>query len=260
MTDSKKIYKCAAVSYLNTKPLLHGIVHDAIEKQLEIELAIPSRCADKLIAGEVDFALVPVAVIPTLSEAQIISDFCIGTEGAVRTVAIFSEVPIHEIEAIYLDFHSRTSVQLCQILCREYWKINPQFIPAQKGFIDEIAGKTAALVIGDRTIVLEEKFSYQYDLGTAWLAHTGLPFVFAAWVSRRALPPAFMERLNQAMQTGIDSISKLVYLLPKPHPNFDVQEYFEHYINYHLDAPKRQALDLFFQKMKENQLLTATFL
>ena len=247
--------KIAAVSYLNTKPLLNGILNSPIESELDIQLDIPSVCADKLKAGEVDFALVPVAIIPQLEKAHIISDFCIGTEGAVRTVAIFSQVPITEIETIYLDFHSRTSVQLCQILCREYWNIQPQFVPAQAGFIDEIHGKTAALVIGDRTIPLEEKHPYIYDLGAAWAAHTGLPFVFAAWVSTRPMEADFIQRFNQAMQQGIDHIPKLVYLLPKPHPNFDLQEYFEKYISYHLDASKRKALDLFLAKLGETELL-----
>ncbi len=248
-------YKLTAVSYLNTKPLLNGILNHPIEQDLDIELDIPSVCADKLLAGEVDFALVPVATIPLLKNPQIISDFCIGAEGAVRTVCIFSDVPIENIEKIYLDFHSRTSVQLCQILSREYWKIEPEFLPAQEGFINEIGGTTAALVIGDRTIDLESKHRFIYDLGEAWTSHTGLPFVFAAWVSNKKIDQDFIHRFNEAMQKGIETIPKLVYLLPKPHPNFDLQEYFEKYIHYNLDTSKRNALDLFLEKMKANKML-----
>ena len=241
-----------AVSYLNTKPLLYGILNHEVEQELEINLDIPSVCADKLKAGVVDFALVPVAVIPELENPHIISDYCIGSDGAVRTVCIFSDVPIHEIKTIQLDFHSRTSVQLCQILCREYWKITPEFVPASTDFINKISGTTAAVVIGDRTIPLEEKHRFRYDLGAAWTSHTGLPFVFAAWVSNQAMEEGFIQRFNAAMKKGVEMIPKLIYLIPKPHPNYDLQEYFQNYIHYNLDASKRAGLDLFLEKMKLN--------
>lgn len=246
-----------AVSYLNTKPLLHGIVHEGLDQELDIQLEIPSVCAAKLEQRKVDFGLIPVAAIPSLSSPHIISDFCIGTERTVRTVCIFSDVPIEKIDKIYLDFHSRTSVQLCQILCEEYWKITPEFIPAQEGFFDHIQSTTAALVIGDRTIALEEKHPYIYDLGEAWYDHTGLPFVFAAWVSHQKMDDDFIARFNAAMQVGVEMIPQLIYLLPKPDPNFDLETYFTENISYHLDSQKRAALDLFLKKIEKRSLQTA---
>ena len=186
----KKI-NVTAVSYLNTKPLLYGLVQNDMETHIDLQLDIPALCADKLLDGRAQLGLIPVATIPRLREAHIISDFCIGSVGAVRTVAIFSDCPIEEIEELYLDHHSRTSVELAKFLLRDYWKKSPQLIQAKEGFIDQIAGKRAALVIGDRAIGLEEKHAYIYDLGQAWWDHTGLPFVYAAWVSTTPLPSDF---------------------------------------------------------------------
>lgn len=241
--------KATAVSYLNTKPFMYGLLHERMEDWMEMSLNIPAVCADMLERGEVDLALVPVAVLPKLSSPYIVSDFCIGTVGAVKTVGIYADVPIEEIEEVYLDFHSRTSVQLAQVLMREYWQTNPTKLTATEGFIDKIKGKTAAVVIGDRTIGLEDKHPYFYDLGEYWQKHTGLPFVFAAWVSNQKLPEDFTAKLNKSFEYGINSIPELMYLVPTPNVDFDLQEYFTRYISYELDEAKKAGLALFLEKI-----------
>ncbi len=240
-----KKLKVTAVSYLNTKPLLYGILQSPIAAEIDLQLDIPSDCARRLSTGEADLGLVPVAVIPELESPHIISDYCIGTVGAVKTVAIFSERPLEEVEALYLDHHSRTSVELVRLLLRDYWRISPRLLPAKEGYIGQIGGPRAGLVIGDRTIGLDRRYPFVYDLGEAWMAHTGLPFVFAAWVSNRPLAPGFVQALNQAMGQGISQIPQLMYILPSPHPDFDLQEYFTKNISYQLDAAKREALARF---------------
>lgn len=244
-----KKLRATAVSYLNTKPFMYGLLHERMDEWLEMSLNIPSRCAELLEQGKVDLALVPVAVLPHLSQAHIVSDYCIGTVGAVKTVGIYSDVPIEEVEEIYLDFHSRTSVALADILLKEYWKVSPQQRQAEVGFLDKIKDKTAAVVIGDKTIGLEEKHPYFYDLGEVWQKHTGLPFVFAAWVSNKPLPEAFVERLNRAFDYGITSIPELMYLMPTPEAEFDLEEYFTEYISYELDEEKKKGLALFLEKI-----------
>ncbi|MCB0401553.1 MAG: menaquinone biosynthesis protein, partial [Flavobacteriales bacterium] len=171
--------KVSAVSYLNTLPFLYGIKQSGLEQEIDLSLDIPSDCARKLLNDEVDLGLVPVAIIPQLKEHHIISDYCIGADGPVDTVALFSDVPLEEIENIYLDYHSRSSVTLVQLLAKAFWKIKPNWIRAEEGFIDQIQGTTAGVVIGDRTFGLSKK--YKYDLAEAWKAFTGKPFVFAAW-------------------------------------------------------------------------------
>lgn len=237
--------KVVAVSYLNTKPLLYGLLHSPIAKQIDLQLEIPSVCAQMLKSGEADLGLVPVAIIPELTKPQIISDYCIGTVGAVKTVCIYSDVPIHEVDKLYLDFHSRTSVALTKLLLEEYWNVSPALIPATEGYIPRIGGTTAGLVIGDRTIGLEDKFAYTYDLGEVWMDYTGLPFVFAAWVSNQPLEPEFISSFNDALQEGLKQIPRLIYLLPTPDKNFDLKAYFTDHISYQFDPPKREALSRF---------------
>lgn len=245
-TSMTKI-KVTAVSYLNTKPLLYGLLHHPVAEQIELSLDIPSECARKLQNGEADLGLVPVAVLPDLSQSHIVSDFCIGARGAVKTVGIYADRPLSEITDLYLDHHSRTSVALTRLLLRDHWQLDLRLLPASDGYINRIGGPVGGLVIGDRTIGLEQRFAYFYDLGKAWYDFQSLPFVFAAWVSNRSLPSAFLADFNEALAEGVAQIPRLMYLLPQPQSDFDLQEYFTHYISYKLDDSKKQALQTFLQ-------------
>jgi chorismate dehydratase len=268
-----KKYKVTAVSYLNTKPFLYGIFQHSIQHKIDLSLNIPSVCAAKLKSGEVDLALVPVAVIPLLSNPHIISDYCIGAVGAVKTVCIYSQVPIEEVETVYLDFHSKTSVQLTKILFQKYWKQTPTYIStddvtqtihlspedvlasdnvATEGwYFDHIKGTTAALAIGDKTMGMSEKYKYTYDLAEIWHNWTGLPFVFAAWVSNKKLPDDFIEKFNEALHIGLEHIQELIYILPTQYFHFDLKEYFTENISYNLDEAKKMGLKRFLNEIKE---------
>ena len=189
-------YKVSVVSYLNTIPFVHGIKQSKLMNTIDLQLDYPSICADKLINGAVNLALVPVVVIPKLKHSYIISDYCIGANGAVDTVCLYSDVPIDRIQSIGLDYQSRTSVALLKILLKEYWKLNPELIKEDVGFEDSIKGKHAALVIGDRAFALNTKHEFIYDLSAIWKEMTGLPFVFAAWVANKKLPQDFTNAFS----------------------------------------------------------------
>jgi chorismate dehydratase len=236
--------KISAVSYLNTKPFIYGLFRSDLADQFDLSLDMPSVCARKLKEGEVDLALTPIAIIPELPSSYLVSDFCIGAEGTVKTVCLYAQKPLREIRRIFLDFHSRTSVALVKVLCREYWNINPEFVPATEGYEKEIQGDTAGVIIGDRTIGKASQFTHVYDLGEAWTAWTRLPFVFAAWVSTRPLPASFVEPFNKALEFGVGHIPELIKVLPSI-SDFDLEDYFKKYISYELTDAKWEALQRF---------------
>ncbi len=74
---------------------------------------------------------------------------------------------------------------------------------AKKDFIDHIKGTTAAVVIGDRALEQRKKSKYIYDLAACWIDMTGLPFVFAAWISNKKLPETFIEAFNNNKALGL---------------------------------------------------------
>jgi chorismate dehydratase len=242
--------KISAVSYLNTIPFIHGLKQSELIKTLDLQLDYPSICADKLINGTVDLALVPVAVIPKLKEAYIISDYCIGANGAVDTVCLYSDVHIDEIESIALDYQSRTSVALLRILLKEYWQLDPELKKANVGFEDNIKGKHAALIIGDRAFTLNTKHAYIYDLSAIWKEMTGLSFVFAAWVANTKLPQDFIISFNTALEKGLSNIDKALALEGDSYPNCkNPEDYLNNKISYNLDVEKQKGMELFLRKI-----------
>lgn len=213
--------------------------------EVELLLDYPARIAKMLQEDEVDIGLVPVAAIPRLKEHHIISDYCIGTSGEVASVCLFSNVPMAEIKSVLLDYQSRTSVALFRLLLKEYWKISPTLIEGTPGYEHDIGGTTAGLVIGDRALQQRKRSPYIYDLGSAWKDMTGLPFVFAAWVANKALPPSFIDSFNAATGKGFAHLEAIVSA--HPFPAYDLHAYYTANIDYRLDAEKRKALKLFLE-------------
>jgi chorismate dehydratase len=242
--------KVGIVNYLNTAPLLYGLQNGPIRDEIELVPDYPAHLACDLKNGTIDLGLVPVAVIPELNQWFLNGDYCIGSTGPVASVCLFSEVPLEKVERVLLDYQSRTSVELAKVLLRDYWKMHPVFEAARPGFQDEIKGTTAGLVIGDRSFEQRNLSPFIYDLGEAWQAHTGLPFVFAAWVSNKPLDPGFIDRFNEANAVGLDNLDKVIAL--HPYKLFDLRRYYTRYISYNFDEAKKQGLERFLHNFAPN--------
>lgn len=243
----KKI-KVGAVSYLNTKPFLYGIRNHIVTNEIELIEDYPAKVAQMLINDQIDVGLVPVATIPRLKEWHIITNYCIGASGDVASVCIFSEVPMEQIECVFLDYQSRTSVNLAKILLREYWKKDVELIDASgEDFREKIKGTTAGVVIGDRALEQRSKSKYIYDLAGAWLQHTGLPFVFAAWISNKKLSDEFIYLFNEANKLGVENAKYVARYINYNH--YDLKEYYTKNIDYNLTEEKRKGLETFLRKL-----------
>ena len=241
----KEKIKIGAVSYLNTKPLLYGLERSSIKEDIILSTAYPAQLAAALKEQTIDLALLPVAAISSIPHAQIIGNYGIAADGDVASVALFSHVPLAEITHIYLDYQSRSSVRLTQELVSAYWKIAPEFIAADTQYIASIQGTKAGVIIGDRALQQLPNFPYVYDLSAAWKAFTGLPFVFAAWVSNRSLPASFVEAFDEANALGLQHLEEIV--AAHPFPEYDLLHYYQKNIHYELDENKRKGLDLFLK-------------
>lgn len=248
LDELDKRIRVGAVSYLNTRPLLYGVHRSGLADRISLVEAYPAKIAAMLLNDEIDVGLVPVAIIPKLKEAHIVTDYCIGAEGEVASVALFSEVPLEQVETLLLDYQSRTSVNLAKVLLREYWKKEVVFEDAKEDFRSAIKGTTAGIVIGDRALEQRRISAYTYDLAAAWRAHTGLPFVFAAWVANRPLDEGFIDAFNRANAYGVSHIAEVVKEID--YPVYDLTRYYTENINYHLTDEKRKALALFLDKIK----------
>jgi chorismate dehydratase len=242
--------KIVLVSYHNSLPFLYGLENSAyISENCEIVTKYPSEGARMLLDGECDIALVPVGVIPQLKISYIVSKFCIGAEGRVRSVLLVSQVPLEMISRIYLDYQSATSVRLVKILAKHHWNINPEFIESKPGYENQIKGGTAGVIIGDRCFEYTN-YKYQYDLAEEWINFTGYPFVFAAWLSLKPVKAELKKELNDALEYGISNIDSVIQTYKHKfafNPNFNAREYYTKNISYYLNEGKSRGMSAFIK-------------
>lgn len=241
-----------AVSYLNTRPLTFGFDQGLMADEINLVFDYPSNIARGLLDGSIDIGLVPVAVIPSMAEAHILPGYCIGAEGEVASVALFSDVPPEQIENVLLDYQSRTSVALLKILLKKFWKISPRLVDAGEDYERSIGGTTAGLVIGDRAFVQRKRSAFTFDLALAWKEMTGLPFVFAAWVSNRALDAGFCGRFKEAETKGLQQLDTVI--AQNPCNDYDLHKYYTQNISYVLDENKMKGLQLFLDYITNSEV------
>ncbi len=251
-----KRIRVGVVSYLNTRPLLYGIRRSGLMDKIDLVEDYPAHIAGMLLNDEIDVGLVPVAIIPQLKESYIVTDHCIGADAEVASVAIFSEVPMEQITTVLLDYQSRTSVNLAKVLLKEYWKKEVVFEDAGEDFRSHIKGTAAGVVIGDRALEQRTQSAYIYDLGLAWKKYTGLPFVFAAWVSNKPLGEDFEDAFNRANGYGLHHIDEVVADIDCNW--YDMKTYYTKNISYRLDAEKRKGLALFLEKIQQSASISSS--
>jgi len=233
--------KISAVSYTNTLPFLNGISHSPVSDQIDLRVDHPSACAQRVIDNEVDMGIIPTAALLSLPQYYINTDFCIGTEGAVDSVFIFSQKPADQISSILLDQQSRTSNGLARILLKYHW--NREVEIKSEGEAD------AYVLIGDRTFGKKDTVPYVYDLGLEWKKFTGLPFAFALWVSNKELPKEFLEKFNEALRYGVEHADDVIAGLPT-YAGLDYHRYLTQNLDFHLTAEKRKAVEKYLTLYK----------
>ncbi len=113
---TSKPVRIAAVSFLNTKPLIHYLLD---RPDVEVEVDVPSRLIDRLRHGQADAALVPVVDwAESADDTAIVSDGCIASDGTTLTVRVFCQCRPQEVTTLHADTDSHSSVMLARVL----WK------------------------------------------------------------------------------------------------------------------------------------------
>jgi len=248
--------RVSIVSYLNSKPFLYGLSQSLIAYEIDLNLDIPSKVAAKLAFNLADIGLIPVAGLEDLNDYQIISDYCIGSVGKVRTVVLVSDVPLELIETVLMDYQSRSSVLLAKVLAKFYWKKSFKWENTCNDFQNvSIKGNTAGVIIGDRVFDIENKFKYIYDLSEEWYNFTRLPFVFAVWAANKKVSPSFKTGFNKALAFGIENIAEIEKMEQSYYPNVNIADYFTQNISFELDDEKRAGMKNFLELARKLELV-----
>jgi len=251
--------RIGAVSYLNTRPLVFGLEQGVGDDRIELSYSVPARLADRMIAGELDIALMPVIELVKMPELEIVPGLAIGTSGPSRSVLLVSRRPIEKVESIALDAESRTSNALVQVLCQRVWKIAPRFIAGHRGLDEALLECDAAVQIGDKALFAEPPAdTVVYDLGGVWSAATGLPFVFAAWFARPgAIDRKVYEALHESKRRGVRAVGPIAEDYTwrgHQYPQLS-KDYLEKNIRFRLGSAELDAMRAFFDAAAEIGLI-----
>ena len=189
--------RLGAVSYLNTVPLVWGMLHGEQRENVELSFSLPAECAEQVGLDLIDIGLVPVAEIARQG-LEIVPGLGICCVGQVRSILLVSRVPLRYIRTLAADSGSRTSVQLARVILRERYGVEAEITRQHPDLEAMLAEADAALIIGDPALDLDpDRLRYEWlDLGQEWFALTGLPMVFAAWAGKPEREPARLESLT----------------------------------------------------------------
>lgn len=243
--------RIGAVSYLNTKPLIHTL-RERLGSWGKLSLNLPSRLADDLAGGRLDVALIPSVEYLRGTGYRLVSDAAIACRGPVWSVRLLSRVPTPQIRTLALDEGSRTSAAMVRVLLSEIHGVRPKTIPLPMESTPEHVDADAVLLIGDRAMhPARGTYREIWDLGDRWCRHTELPFVFAAWVARPGVDVSGVaECLQASRDQGVEQFESIATEHAATHglTTEDLHRYFAENLHFRLGARERLGLDAFAQK------------
>lgn len=231
------LYKLAAVSYLNALPLIHYLKERPV-------LAAPAAMTRLLKIKEVDIATAPIVTWFDNPEYSLVPGICIGSNGPVRSVKLFfrsPEITIQNVRSVYLDMESRTSILLLKVLLHfKYGRDLEEIVFCHPLPPREVE---ARLLIGDKAMK-ELPEAPPVDLGCEWTSWTGLPFVYAAWISRhQEVSGKAIDELTKARDQGVSELASVIPLNP-PLPASLIEEYLQNMI-YTMGPGEIEGMELF---------------
>ena len=245
-----------AVSYLNTVPLVWGMLHGRDQQDgrgvFNLGFALPSECADQLASGEADIGIVPVIELAR----QRLEYFCgagIACRGPVRSILLVSKVPPAKIRTLATDEGSRTSVALARVILAEKYGAEPALVSRPAELAPMLGEADAALLIGDPALRLDPaKLPFEtLDLGGEWIALTGSPMVFAVWAGRKELiEERHASALLGSCRYGLRHLDDIVQAesAPRGIPADLARKYLTSHIVFELGERDYAGLDLFLRR------------
>ena len=241
--------KIGTVPYCNAFPLIHYLpeyLPDAV-----ISEWVPSAMRQQLAEGKLDMALMPIAELPFLPNSKIVSNCCIACNGAIRSVLLFSRKPIEQIRTISLDTASKSSVTICELVLRHFYRIQPDKHRLEQHQNPDDCRTDAFVVIGDRALAYRpsNSWAYRYDIGELWRAKTGLSLVFAAWAGCSPLVEDFslISALESARDRGLRQLEAILDAkMVLPLSREQILDYYRRAIVYTMGKEEHAGLECFF--------------
>lgn len=247
MTDPEPYkFRVGSVPYLNAAPLTRGIESDLI-------LATPAKLAQMLRRDELDAALVSVTEVLLNDRYDILDGIAIASLGEVYSVLLAHRKPLTEVKEVFCDTASLTSVNLLKVLLAERG-LRPEFKPLESYQLAH--EKDFVLLIGDPAIEFQRApHAHEiFDLGSAWLELTHLPFVYAVWALRRGIENKELRyELRGSKSHGLETLDQLIETRQEFDADFR-RDYFEWHIHYHLATDEKRGIAKFCELLRKHDL------
>jgi predicted solute-binding protein len=251
LSQTKTKYRIGAVGYLNTSPLVWGMLHGPQREQVALSLSPPAICAEQVEAGATQIGLVPVAEIARQG-LEILPGLGISCFGAVRSILLFSRVPWGQVRTLAVDSGSRTSVQLARVILRERFGVEPQVAALSPDLESMLQHADSALIIGDPALRIHAELTpyHWLDLGAEWQNLTQLPMVFAAWAGKPHLP---IDELSEVTHASFEfGKARLAEIAAAEYAQRGIShelayQYLNQYIRYEIGPRELSGLETFFE-------------
>jgi len=251
--------RVGSVPYMNAAPLTRWLETDEATPYVEVVYAPPSLLARQLEARALDVALVSSVELARRDDVRAVADLCISSRDAVRSVRLFCKLPIRQVRTVALDASSLTSAALTQILLARAFGVHAKYRHAVPDLDAMLGQADAALLIGDLGMTAEPHAVREVlDLGSAWRAYTGLPFVWALWLANAETPEQPLAALLQrAYQWGVAHLDALVDAEAQRTgvPREVCERYLRDVMVYEMDESLRAGLARFLWECQQAQVL-----
>ncbi len=260
--------RVSAVRFLNTSPLVWGLVHGPQRGIFDVHFSLPSECAEELRAGGADIGLVPSVALARQPDLVVIPGCAVACRGPVRSILFFSRKPIEEITSFAADTSSRTSVVLTQVWLARKFGLRPRVRPYPPKLDEMLELADAALIIGDPALHLDPNQTewrgqplFVYDLGAEWVEMTGQPMVFAVWAAKNLVAELGDAAIFQASaQFGQEHIDEIVEQegVGRGFPADLARRYLTEHISYDLGPAEQASLEFFLRSAADLGLIEKT--
>ena len=252
--------RVSVVQYLNTVPLIWGMLHGEQRGKFELNFTTPASCADAVRQGAADVGIIPSIEYQRMDRAEIIGGVSVASKGKVKSVLLLSKAPIEKITTVALDQSSRSSIALLTILLQKLYAREVETISLAPDPEAMLRRADAALVIGDPALTYQGRVPLVLDLAEEWKKLTGLPFVFALWVGRAG---AGLSRWRSDFAGSRDyGLGRMDEIARVSAPRYrlgpeEVKVYLTEYIDYTLDEENLEGLHMFYRLARECGVIAA---
>ncbi len=231
---------------LSTVPLVYGIGH-AKCLHADVVSSSPGDSAEAFHSGRAEIALLPVGELLQLKDADIVTSYCLGSGGSMRTSMVAGRVPAEKADRVFFTRDSLTESLYLKILSVKKWGRGLKTEPVGKlPAADSLAEGDVCIFTGDDAAEQSSSYAHAGDLSQMWNLASRQPFVYAVWVARKSVENAVLDALQESLTFGLEHVWEAVSESADV-DGLQAYDYITSNIDYIFDNQKNKALKKFWE-------------